>query len=85
MRFKVYGKDKWFKIPRASNPDEEERMFLHNTGEWSEFSEEDFEKHLNRYNKLNKCYADLNGERIKTIVKDEPLRYGKYGFQTLLA
>lgn len=84
MKFVPTKNDFWFKLKPLSNPDREEKLFLYNLGEWSISSEDNFKKHLNRYDYLNKYYAHLNGTRIKKVVQSEPLWYSRFGLEKLL-
>jgi hypothetical protein len=83
MRFKPYG-DEWFRLRTPQNPDEAERSFLHNEGEFSLYKDEAFERHLERYERLNKFYAHQNGKRLKLVVKGEKPWYGRQGMEEII-
>jgi hypothetical protein len=76
MRFVSYG-EKWYQLKTLSRPDQEELNYLHQSGEWSIYAEESFDKHIKELTKWNGYFSKLNGRRIKEIIRCEPLRYGR--------
>ena len=80
MRFKFYGtENKWLKLKPLSRPDEEERNFLRNTGEFSDYRAVKFENHLKEIEKWNKFFARFNGKRIGLVLRQEGVWYGRVG------
>ncbi len=84
MRFKPFSGDNWYYLKALSSPDAAERDLLHNRGEFSLSRQEAFERHLNRYPRLNKFYANQNGKRLKSVLKHERLWYGKQGLEEIV-
>ena len=84
MRFIPFGDDQWFQLRPLSRPDKAERDFLHNQGEWSDWKEKAFARHLKEYPVLNKYYAKLNGKKYKMILRENPFWYGRQGMEEVL-
>ena len=84
MRFVPYANNKWYRLKPLSRPDEAEQDYLRQTGEFSIYREESFNKHLNELSKWNKFFSGYNGKKIKMILQHEPLRYGKAKLSKLL-
>ena len=76
---KPYLQDKWFFIrERRRNPDRDDLYFGQEGNEFSPNADRAFEKHLGRLITTTKFFSHLNGERIKAIIKREPLWHGLY-------
>jgi len=77
MLIKPFKNDLWFRIPKPHNPDRDFLLFSHNQAEFSERTEEAFDKHINRIRHLVSLpyYQKLNGKRIKFIRNNEGLWY----------
>ena len=82
MIIKPYKNDLWFycKQPKVGDVDRAD-IYFGKEGEFSEYSDEAFEKHLSRLDKLahNPYYYKFNGSRLKEIAKNERLWYGNPG------
>ena len=77
MRFVPYSQDRWFRLKSLSKPDREWLDFCFGVGEWSIWREESFNKHIRKLDKYTKVFSNLNGRKLKQILKYEPLQYGK--------
>lgn len=84
MKFVPTSTGEWFKIKNPPNPDEAERNFLRNAGEFSFYRDESFEKHCRELARLNKFYHHLNGTRLKRILHEHDFWYGRSGFEELI-
>lgn len=84
MRIRPDAHDNWFYIPRRQNPDTAELYWRHNWGEFSDFQEIRFEKHLKKYPALLNHYYKLNGSKLRRVLMDEPLFLGQAGLERVL-
>ncbi len=84
MRFVSYGQDKWYHLPKLSDPDKKEKEFLLGFGEFSIYRDESFEKHIKKYLELLKRFAYPNGNKFKKILSEENFWYGKQGMERII-
>ena len=77
MVIKPYSSDLWFRFPAPHNPDKDILNFIYNKNDFSLKTEEAFDKHCNRLNKLahSPFFLRMNGNRLKEIRKTENLWY----------
>jgi hypothetical protein len=58
-----------------SKPDLDDLCFARNTGEFGLISEEAFDEHIEKLDKLNKFFKNRNGDRMQLITREERLWY----------
>ena len=84
MIVRPYGVDDWYRIPAAKKDPDDEALYFGRSGEFGPWGDKAFNKHLIRLEKLNKYFANLNGNRIRAILKEERLLYSTRGMEEVI-